>query len=253
MYSIITNNSCVKLSNNKQIYNTSIKLYKDIGVCEITYLKGVFEVNEEQKRDIVKRGQGSKDNQEKNQQRSRIRSGSIVRELILANELNYHWVLTFADDVTDRDEVLDKFRKFIMRLNYRTGRSVDYVAVLEIQEQRAKKYGVEVWHLHMAINEYIKHKAMLDIWGHGGVRVKKHKDGVTGVAGYLSKYLKKDMAKYEEFNKRRFLCSKGLKRAEVKKSFLDDGALSFLRDKSEFKIEYEGLEWFKIDLDKLNV
>ena len=253
MYSIITNNSCVKLNDNRQLYNTSIKLYKDIRVCEVTYLKGVLEVNNERKSDIITRGQGSKDNQEINQQRSRIRSGSIIRELILANDLNYHWVLTYAAEVEDRDTALNDFKTFIQRLNYRQGKNTDYVAVMEIQEKRAKKYGARVWHFHFALNDYIKHSLMLDVWGHGGVRVKKHKDGVSGVAGYLSKYLKKDMAKYEEFNKRRFLSSKGLKRAEVKKAFLDEGVLDFLRKNSEFGVDYDALEWFKIDLDKLNV
>jgi len=47
--------------------------------------------------------------------------------------------------------VAQDFKKFIKRLNYAVGDKVQYVAVMEIQEKRAKRYGKNVIHLHIYI------------------------------------------------------------------------------------------------------
>jgi hypothetical protein len=191
-----------------------------------------------------KRGQGAEENKQKNLERARIRAGSTVRELIKANELDKHWVLTYAAAVTDRQQATSDFKRFIERLNYKlSGDNIPYVAVLEIQEERAEKYNVRVWHFHLATNQYIKHSIMLKAWGHGGVRVKKHETGTDGVASYLTKYLKKDMEKYETAEKKRYLCSKGLKRAEKDTVFLDSYQKQELIDKSDFHTDFDVMKW----------
>lgn len=245
---IIVNNG-LNNTQNLKFYNTSIKLYNN-GIVELTYLKKTLKVG-----DTVKitntRGNGKDSNKDKNLQRARVRAGSTVRELIMANDLAYHWVLTFADEVEDRQQAFHEFMLFIMRLNYKTGKKINYVAVPEIQEKRAEKYGVRVWHFHMAIDVYIKHKVLFDTWGLGGVRVKKHKEGVLGVASYLSKYLKKDMGKYEIQEKKRYLCSKGLKRANRAKIELTGEELSDLRQKTDYNNDFGELEWFSTKIETL--
>jgi hypothetical protein len=202
------------------------------------------------KMSTIPRGQGKEDNKQKNLERARIRAGSTVRELIKANELDKHWVLTYAVPVIERAQATKDFVNFIQRLNYKlSGNNIPYVAVLEIQEERAEKYGDKVWHFHLATNRYIKHSIMLKAWGHGGVRVKKHETGTDGVASYLTKYLKKDMEKYEAAEKKRYLCSKGLKRAEKDIVFLDNYQKIDLIEKSEYNKDFDVMKWAIIKRD----
>jgi len=78
-----------------------------------------------------------------------------VQLLLLANReavarSGWFWTGTFAEDVTDYAVASASWSAFVSRLRRRWP-DVSWVCVPEIQEGRAAKYGVRVWHFHAAI------------------------------------------------------------------------------------------------------
>ncbi|MGL5637661.1 MAG: rolling circle replication-associated protein, partial [Bacteroidales bacterium] len=106
--------------------------------------------------------------------------GKVIRPKFLT--------LTFKDDMTDIKAANKQFTNFIKRLNRYIIKHIDkdfigvqYVAVPEIQESRAQKHNVEVWHYHILMFNmpYIEWKDIMDTWGLGGAYIEgfKSKDG----------------------------------------------------------------------------
>lgn len=255
MFSLINNMKCVK-NGERTLYNASVKYLKNIGKLEISYFKKIIEEGVIMAGSPTKRGEGSLENKEKHLSAGRIRAGSRVRELIILNNLRYHWILTYkeASEGENVDFVKADINRFIKRLRRnKKGERLPYVAVLEIQEERYIKHGERVWHIHLAIDTYVKHDEIECYWGKGYVYVQKHTGNLQLVAGYLAKYLKKDMAKYDIPEKKRYLCSQGLIRANRRKICLSKEQLELIAKLTNAKVEYDGFEWYQLDVDKLNM
>lgn len=142
------------------------------------------------------------------QYQARVRAGSKIKELVKENNLCYHWSITYAENITDRKKAIKDFKNFVIRLKKKLQiKELPYVAVMELQERGAI-------HFHLAIPIWVSHELMTEVWGSGHVWVEKNSGDIRLVAGYFSKYLKKDMEKNPSGDqKKKYLNSKGLKRA----------------------------------------
>jgi len=95
--------------------------------------------------------------------------------------------LTYRENMTDTERLHNDFKKFRQKLERRTKCKLSYLAAVEPQGRGA-------WHLHALYKRadggdlYIPQKELLEVWGHGGVNVKRLKD-VDNVGAYLSAYL----------------------------------------------------------------
>ncbi len=145
-----------------------------------------------------------------------------VRRLINANVArhpreNYRdkfMSLTFAENVTDIQQANRYFHNFIKKLRYRFG-TFEYVGVPQIQWERYEKYGVKVWHYHLAVFglPFIPQKELVEMWGHGTVSIEamEHYDNP---GSYMARYMGKDFAEEELRGHRRYFTSQGLSRPE---------------------------------------
>ena len=76
--------------------------------------------------------------------------------------------LTFAENITDVQQANRYFDNFFKKLHYHYG-ALTYIGVPQIQWKRYAKYGVKVWHYHVAAFglPYIPQKELVDRWGGG--------------------------------------------------------------------------------------
>lgn len=169
---------------------------------------------------------------------ARQRAGQNIYQLVHENNLSKMWSLTYGDEITDRKKALNDFMLFVKRLSYQLDKKIKYVAVMEVQKEREKKYGKPVLHFHMAMEDfYIKKSYFQDIWGHGNVYYSKYKDGrkidndKVAVATYMSKYLKKDMEDNPQLaGQKMYLNSKGLNRPPKGNGIVEDEKFDTMRD-----------------------
>jgi len=185
----------------------------------------------------------------KNQRYANYRAKARIKKLIIENNLKYHCVTTYKDSKENRNNTLkDDYRdivlydnkKFLKRLSYHLNHKVDYVAVLEYQIDRFKKYKFKFFHVHVALNKLLDERLFWSSWNSmkcmecDSYLIKvddfkcdecKYFKGVTSyknddldlfrTADYFSKYFSKGF-NYSEFNQRKFnqkryLSSFGLK------------------------------------------
>lgn len=108
--------------------------------------------------------------------------------------------------------VWEVWRKFRVYLRRRSGVTLSYVAVLELQ-----KSGVP--HLHVLVDQFIPQAWISERWeALGGGRIvdiRKVRD-FKKVARYLGKYLAKGFGKRELYRARRYSCSRNIKLGEEK-------------------------------------
>lgn len=194
-------------------------------------------------------------------EQARIRAGSTVRRLVKENDLYIMWSLSYAADVIDRDRALNDFKNFVKRLNYQLGEKIPYVAVVEVQKKRQARTGKAVLHFHMAIDRYIKKEQLQQIWKHGNVFFTNFKDtkerisgSVQSVAGYMSKYLKKDMEDNPEMAGRKmYLNSHGLRRPIKGHGIVTDHDAQEMQNKSVYINEIkEGIIFGITNLENLS-
>ena len=118
------------------------------------------------------------------------RAAQAVRRYIRANGLRYMWTLTYAVAAEDRAEVRAELERFYARLQAKYGR-MPVVAVVE----RGRR-GTRRLHVHLAVDRWLPHETLTEIWGHGFVWVGDPgklpgEVGTRKLAGYLSKYIVK--------------------------------------------------------------
>ena len=229
------------------LFNASVKVYEDIGIIEVyrsnkILLKGAGG-------GVRGRSARSEGQRALYQQQAAVRAGTSIRELILANKLCYLWTMTFADEIEDRDFAMDEMKKFIKRLRWR-GYKLPYVAVMEVQEERAKKYGVDVIHFHLATNERVKIEDLKKAWGKGYVFVSEHNGELFKVASYISKYVRKgfDDERVRSAEKKRYLCSRGLKRPLKRQFLMGEVDLERFKDNADTLVEYEEGVWMQVPM-----
>lgn len=150
--------------------------------------------------------------------------------------------LTFRENITDLENANMEVTKFIKRLSYyayKVNKNViKYISVPELQKRGA-------WHYHIILFnvKYIPWIELIKTWGVGGVYINSLKNGLDGttVAKYVTKYISKGiivgenghktsvkdngekegdkrLSDYDNYkkhnmeNKKRYQCSRGLKR-----------------------------------------
>jgi hypothetical protein len=133
------------------------------------------------------------------------RTRTEIRRLINSNpDLSKFYTLTFKENVTDVEIANKFFNKFIMKMNYHYGDFV-YVSIIEFQHRGAVHY-------HFLCNlPYIESNEVADLWKHGFIKINRIKH-VTNLGAYVCKYLQKDMTDERLFNKKKYFCSKNIKR-----------------------------------------
>jgi hypothetical protein len=151
-----------------------------------------------------------------------FRAKRTVRRLINANvdrhsgekNRDKFLTLTFAENMTDIQQANRHFHSFVKKLRYHHG-DFEYVGVPQIQWQRYDKYGVKVWHHHVAMfgPPYVPQKELVEEWGHGMVSIEAM-EAYENPGSYMSRYMGKDFAGEELTGHRRFFTSQGLYRPE---------------------------------------
>jgi hypothetical protein len=164
----------------------------------------------------------------------RLRSGhrarNHVRRLIPANA--GHWLddylepipvqfgtLTFKENITDLKTANHEFTDFIKRLNYELFETklsrLRYIAVPEFQKRGAVHFHIVFFNLpeHVAKSER-RNRRIANTWGNGFVDFKPVND-IEHAANYISKYMAKNFDEPRLDGKKKYFCSKGLKRPSV--------------------------------------
>ncbi|MFC5528125.1 rolling circle replication-associated protein [Cohnella yongneupensis] len=111
----------------------------------------------------TKRGE-SKD-YEQNRAKTLQKARSKIRRLIKFYKLDRFVTLTFAENEDDLKAADREFRKFMKRL-LRKYPDFKYVGVREFQQRGAIHY-------HLAVNTFIPHAEISEIWGKGFVWVER--------------------------------------------------------------------------------
>lgn len=116
--------------------------------------------------------------------------------------------LTFKENIQDTTEAHLHFNRFMKRLNdYVYGRKrtkVKYLAVIEFQKRGAIHYHVIYFNL-----PFVKKEVFTELWSHGYTDMKAL-DKTKNVAGYVTKYMTKDVANSNLNGKKKYFCSRGL-------------------------------------------
>ena len=228
----------------------SIKTFENIDHVE------VFLMTKEIRRKRLgggKRGmQQNESLQELYQKQASIRAGSRIRELVLANNMKYMWTLTYEREETDPVVVKNDFKKFIMKLKYRLKDKVPYVAVIEIQEERSEKAGKDILHIHFATNSRIDIKKVNEAWENGFVFVSEFSGELFKIAGYLGKYIKKDIdaSQIRLKEQKRYLTSRGLLRPLRASVLIPESEFNNIMSTADAITEFEQGVWMKINARK---
>lgn len=216
-----------------------------------------YNVNTGERVLIGRQNQGlvSEEDRKKIRVRNFFKAKNRIRDLVNTNV--YSWgssrpkflTLTFKSDVSDLRMANDEFKKFIKRLNYYIVSNIDnefvglkYVAVPEIQEKRAKKYNVSVWHYHILFFNlpFVKWDIIHKVWGLGSTYIEGFEDvsnrknkirysdknkclvngrtQIRNVGAYITKtmeYMAKNLNDDRLVGQKCYFVSKGLKEPDI--------------------------------------
>lgn len=133
-------------------------------------------------------------------------SMSNARAIINANfdgGINQAWLtLTYRENMQDTKKLYIDFHNYIRSLRIVARREIEYMAIAEPQKRGA-------WHLHVLLKAsdgnslFIPHATLLELWGHGGVNIKRLQ-GCDNIGAYISAYCSNlpseelDTKKYEK-------------------------------------------------------
>lgn len=170
----------------------------------------------------------------KNYANTNQRRRDMVRRLACCNfnsQYDKFFTLTFAENKTDVKECNLIFKKFIMRLKYRFGNEIKYLAVIEFQDRGAVHY-------HVLSNiPYIPQKELQELWGQGFVFINAITH-VDNVGAYVVKYMTKDNSDDRLQGLKAYLCSKNLVRPlEYVNHDLDRFEITEARLKRKYKLD----------------
>ena len=122
--------------------------------------------------------------------------------------------LTFRENVTRISVANYYFNKFIKRLNYQLGLkkrdNIQYINIIEFQKNGRVHFHAIFFNLFLLKNER-KDRWLANIWSHGFIEVEPLKKS-KNIAGYLTKYLTKDTIDERLLTKKKYYCSRGIKR-----------------------------------------
>lgn len=165
-----------------------------------TYSKGMC-VN------FTRKSTKRKINRLKNIKDSVRRTKKTITDLLECNEdMDKFITLTYRNEPKSIELAYFDLKNFLKRLNYFNGQGLKYLA---LPERGAKTSRL---HFHIVCNSrYIANSLLAKMWREGFVSVKKIKYGE--LIPYLIKYINKDLI--VNFSKRRFYCSRTLKRPYI--------------------------------------
>ena len=202
-----------------------------------------------------------KDEKPKKSNFSINRTKTKIRRLVNSNS-NLRKFLTLTSKITDVKESNYCFNLFTQRLKKRFP-EFKYIAIIEFQKDidffGKKKINGGAVHYHLLCNlRYVKSKQLQDIWTHGFIKIKKV-NTTKNLGFYLCKYLPKDMSDKRLFGKKKYFCSRDLKRpteliGNEAIMFMNRYAhnLNFIKEYT-FENDYLGKTLYKIFNFKRNV
>ena len=203
------------------------KIVRSGKVVEAYIYSSAIKVGHERKHDVCKRkAKDYIDLEELEELEKRsdnlYRARQTVRRLIWANQgaFTKFITLTYRDTELDRKRVHRDITTFVQAVR-RKDYEMLYLYVLEHQKERGEKEGNEgCWHVHMVVfNDAFLPKEILEkCWPHGFVDINAI-DDVRDLGAYVCKYITKENS--AEFGSRVFSASKGLKRPEVERFYIE--------------------------------
>lgn len=159
-----------------------------------------------------------------NKERSLRRARSTVRKKIIEGELDHLLTLTYRENMCDEKQGWKDFQRFI-RIFRAKFPNIKWVVVMEKQKRGAI-------HFHLAIHGFFPVRTIRTLWidvvgytedpkngeivanGNVDIKRKKKNQTLTGLAGYLSKYLSKQQENLNRFGKM-FRSSQNIKITEL--------------------------------------
>ena len=230
----------MRLKSGIEVYKN--KVIKSGDVYEIyTYEKPIYKGFE------GKGGRHHQDNtsdevKEQNRERVLARNQKDIRRIVNSNfnqwgELSKFLTLTFKDDIRDLKEANALFSDFVYRINYHifgTKKSaLKYLCVPEFTKKGRVHYHVAIFNM-----PYVPHKRLMELWGNGGLNIKKISQ-VDNVGAYICKYLSKDMAEKLK-GKKCYFTSRGLKKpVEITDEKKVEKCLLHLSTSNKVKVKFE--------------
>lgn len=146
---------------------------------------------------------------------------------------------TFREKVTEIQEANYYFNKFIKRLNYQLQKqcenNIQYINVIEFQKNGRVHFHSMFFNLFLLENER-KDRWLANIWSHGFIEAKPL-DSKKSAAGYMTKYLTKDKMDKRLITKKKYYCSRGIKRPIIITN--EDMAIVLITKLNQFNIDYE--------------
>lgn len=145
-----------------------------------------------------------------NREKVLSRAQKDIRRIVNSNfnqwgQISKFLTLTFKEDVRELDQANYEFKKFKQRLEYEYKIKLKYTLVPEFTKKGRAHFHTVIYNM-----PYIPHKRLMDIWGNGGLNIKKI-DHVDNVGAYICKYLTKDTAENLK-GKKCYSNSRGLKK-----------------------------------------
>lgn len=152
------------------------------------------------------------DNLERSLNRTKGNLRRRLKELYHSAPKGKVWMvtLTFADEVYEYEDARREFREFLRRVRRYLGRPFRYIAVPELQKRG-------VWHWHVVVVDDIHQNIWAKLWGRGYVWVERFIGGIKRLSNYLTKYLTKELGAWLPKGVSRYLSSRGLVCAVMKK------------------------------------
>jgi len=122
---------------------------------------------------------------------------------------------TFAENITDVTHANECYTNYIKRLNYHTHKTkkslLKYIAVIEFQKRGAVHYHTIFFNLPEIDEEKEREtREFAEIWNHGFIQIVPLYSHNAGF--YMAKYMTKDLLDKRLLGRRRYFCSKNLKR-----------------------------------------
>jgi hypothetical protein len=212
-----------KQKNAGDLWNTSVKIFdKSIEILWSSRAKKTSHLG-----GGIRNSQRDDEKKQSNQKRSTRRACSMIRQLIIENNMRYMWTLTYNGEIGDATVAKKDFRKYLQKLKYLLKEKPSYLMVMGYQEERYRKHGVKVIHFHFVTNSILPYKTVAEAWEKGIAHVSPALSEGK-VANYLAKHLKSSFNNDLLKGGKKYFCSQGLKRPLKKKLLISEDELQLI-------------------------
>lgn len=140
---------------------------------------------------------------------SYIRTKNNIKRLAWcnSNEFLSFLTLTFEENISNFDKANYELKNFLKKIRRRYP-DIKYLGVCEFQKRGAIHY-------HFLLNTFHDANDLAKIWKNGFIKINKLRNK-NNLGSYITKYLtKENFLDNRFFNKRKFFCSRNLKRSIV--------------------------------------